>query len=330
MLGRAMEPSRRIVDTTLVHHGVPGIALETDRLRLTLFPDAGAKILDLVHTASGRDLLWKNPRVPLRRTYPGPAFDDVWCGGWDELFPTDPACEIDGNRFHDHGDLWHGPWEWEVVGDDGTEATVYLRRYAVALPCLMEKWVTVRRGSLDLSIRHRLTNVGTQVVPYVWNHHVAHAIAETSRVFVPASRCSVVDPETSRFGAGCSEVAWPRNEGEDLSSMLGAERGLTEFLYANDLREGWCAVVHEDGVGLALSFDPSVFRTVWTWGVFGGWRGHYVLLTEPSTSPPGGVAAAVEAGTAATIAAGATLETEVVARILEGAGTSGPGDSRPT
>ena len=87
----------RLVDTTLVHEGVPGIAMEGERLRLTLFPDAGAKILDLVHRPTDENLLWQNPRVPLRRTYPGAAFDDVWCGGWDELFPTDAACEIGDN-----------------------------------------------------------------------------------------------------------------------------------------------------------------------------------------------------------------------------------------
>ncbi len=120
-----------IVDTTLVHEGVPGLALEGDRLRLTLFPEAGAKILDLVHRPTGVNLLWQNPRVPLRRTYPGAAFDDVWCGGWDELFPTDPPCELDGNTFHDHGDLWHGPWDWSV------ERTTARR---LPSPCDASRW----------------------------------------------------------------------------------------------------------------------------------------------------------------------------------------------
>jgi hypothetical protein len=316
MVRSAMPPP--IVDRTLVHQGVPGLALEGDLLRLTLFPLAGAKILDLVHVASGFDLLWKNPRVPLRPAYPGPAFDDVWCGGWDELFPTDPPCEIDGNHFHDHGDLWHGPWECEIEHDDGHEATIHLRRHAVALPCLMEKWLTVRRDSLDVEFRHRLTNLGTRPEPYTWNLHVAHAIAPTSRIVLPATRCLVADPELSRFGAGCREVAWPHHEGEDLRRVLGPERGLTEWLYAADLQEGSCAVVHENGIGLELSFDPAVFRTVWSWGVYGGWRGHYVLLTEPATSPPGGLAANLAAGSAAWIEPGAVLETAVVARVLEG------------
>jgi hypothetical protein len=312
-----MASRTRIVDTTLVRDGVPGLALAGDRVRLTLFPEAGAKILDLVHVESGFDLLWKNPRVPLRRTYPGPSFDDVWCGGWDELFPTDPACIVDGTSYHDHGDLWHGPWEWEIAHDDGSEATVYLRRHTVALPCLMEKWVTVRRDSLDVAFRHRLTNLGTRPEPYTWNLHVAHAIAPTSRVHLPAARVLVADAVHSRFGAGATEVAWPSHEGEDLQAVLGPERGLTEWLYTPDLQEGWCEVVHRNGVGLRLGFDPAVFRTVWTWGVYGGWRGHYVLLTEPATSPPGGLAENLAAGTAPSIAPGAVLETAVVARVLE-------------
>jgi hypothetical protein len=301
-----------LVDTGLVQQGVPGLALRGDRLALTVFPSAGGKIVDLVHTASGRNLLWRNPRVPLRATHPGPAFDDVWSGGWDELFPTDPPCVVDGNTYHDHGDLWHGPWEWDVAHDDGREATVYLRRYAVALPCLMEKWITIRRDRLDVRFRHRLTNLGARPEPYTWSLHVAHAISEGSRIELPATTMGVADPERSRFGAGCHEVSWPTHGGEDLQRVLGAERGLTEWLWAKELEEGWCAVVHEDGVGLRLTFDPAVFRTVWTWGVYGGWRGHHVLLTEPSTGPPGGLAANLAAGTNAWIAAGGVLETEVV------------------
>jgi hypothetical protein len=91
-----------IVNNSHIENGVPVLSLNTDLLRLTLFPKAGAKLLDLVHLPTGENLVWRNPRVPLRATYPGVAFDDVWCGGWDELFPTDPPCELDNNTFHDH------------------------------------------------------------------------------------------------------------------------------------------------------------------------------------------------------------------------------------
>lgn len=319
-----------IVDDTYVHEGVPGLLLECDRMRLTLFPDAGAKILNLVHKPSGFDLLWINPRVPLRRTYPGAAFDDIWCGGWDELFPTDPPCEIDGNTFHDHGDLWFGPWSWSVVHDDGAEATVYLRRYTVALPCLMERWLTVRRDGVHVGFRYRLTNLGTQPVPFTWSLHVAHAITPDSRIHLPARSIDVVPEQPGRFAAAQVPLGWPRHEGVDMGAVLSADSGLTEWLYARELDQGWCAVTHPSAdVGLALAFDRRVFKMVWLWGVYGGWRGHYVLLTEPSSSPPGGLARAVDDGTAAWLGAGATLETAAIATILEGTREPGRADEPP-
>ena len=322
--------ARSIVDTTLVHEGVPGLALEGDRLRVTLFPDSGAKILDLTHLPSGVNLLWQNPRVPLRRTYPGAAFDDIWCGGWDELFPTDTPCELDGNTFHDHGDLWHGPWEWSIEGDDGETATVALRRHTVALPCLMEKWVTLRRDGLEVSFRHRLTNLGTQPVPFAWNLHVAHAIGPDSRVHLPAEAVAAVPFQAGRLTGLPAPYGWPMHRDLDLAAVLPADSGVTEWLYASGPSEGWCAVTHPSrSLGLEIAFDPKLFRTTWLWGVYGGWRGHYVLLTEPSTSPPGGLAQNVADGTAAWLEPGAVIETNVTATVVESV-TAIPGDVRPS
>lgn len=314
----------RLVDTRHIRNGVPGLAFEGSQLRLTLFPSAGAKIHELVHRPTGVNLLWTNPRVPLRPTYPGATFDDVWSGGWDELFPTDTPCEIDGNAFHDHGDLWNGQWEWEVEHDDGSEATVYLRRYTVALPCLMEKWVTLRRDDLEVSFVHRLTNLGHHRIPFVWNLHVAHAIDAASRILLPTDAVFTVPLQPGRFADGPPELHWPTHDDVDLSAVPGVETGLTEWLYTRELRDGWCAVEHPPRrIGLALAFDAELFSTVWLWGVYGGWRGHYVLLTEPCTSHPGGLAASIEDGTAAWIDPGTTIETRVMATVTAGGVGSG-------
>ena len=318
-----------IVDTTLVREGVPGLALEGDHLRLTLFPVAGAKILDLVHRRTSTNLLWQNPRVPLQRTYPGASFDDVWCGGWDELFPTDPAGELDGNVFHDHGDLWHGPWDWAVEEDDGETATVALKRFTVALPCLMEKWVTVRRDSLNVGFRHRLMNLGTQSVPFAWSLHVAHAIEPDSRIHLPVERLAVVPAQPGRFGETQGPLHWPLHGDLDLAAVLPAATGVTEWLYTVGPSDGWCAVTHPSrSLGLRITFDPQLFRTTWLWGVYGGWRGHYVLLTEPSTSPPGGLVENVADGTASWLEPGEAIETSVTATVVEGSKTRA-GDDRP-
>lgn len=73
-------------------------------MTLQLAPEAGGKILSLIDDATGFDLLWRNPGVKLARTYAGAPFDDLWCGGWEDIFPTDPPCSLDGPRTSSRSD----------------------------------------------------------------------------------------------------------------------------------------------------------------------------------------------------------------------------------
>ena len=61
--------------------------LENARLRLTVFPDLGAKIYDFVLKPADRNFLWHNPRLEPRLPVFGQNFDDWWCGGWDGAEP---------------------------------------------------------------------------------------------------------------------------------------------------------------------------------------------------------------------------------------------------
>jgi len=321
---------RRLVDASVERAGVPGIALRGATLELTVFPDAGGKILDLVHKPTGFNLLWQNPRVPLQRTHAGAPFDDVWCGGWDELFPTDAPCDLDGVAYHDHGDLWIGPWEWSVERDDGRSAVLSMRRYSASLPCLMERWIALDREAAEVAVRYRLRNVGARPQRFVWNVHVAHPVTPGARLHLPATGLVAQPPYLGRAEGTAGGISWPLCGEHDLSRLPAAESGLTELFVTRDLREGWCAVGHPAvGVALALRFDPAVFPRVWLFGVYGGWRGHHVLLTEPSTGEPGSLADNVAAGTAATLGAGEVLETEVVAAVLTGVGAAAPADTLP-
>ena len=331
-----MSASRpRLVDTSVTRGGIGGIALRGEELALTVFPEAGGKILDLVHRPTGFNFLWHNPRVELQKTYAGAFFDDLWCGGWDELFPTDGRCEVDGNTYHDHGDLWIGPWEWEVERDDGSSAVLYMRRYSTSLPCLMERWISLERAGAVVEVRYRLANFGARPVRFVWNVHVAHAITTDSRLHLPARLLGVQPPYLGRAEGNAGDVSWPWYEdrdgvGHDLSRMPPVESGLTEFFFTRDLEDGWCAVTYPSaGVGLALTFDRIIFRNVWLFCVYGGWRGHYLLLTEPWTSEPGSLADNVASGLAAVLEAGSALETEVRATVLTGVASDIPGGVSP-
>ncbi len=200
----------------------------------------------------------------------------------------------------------------------------------MALPCLVEKWIAFERGSHAIEFRHRITNVGHGPIDFDWSLHVAHAIAPGSRVHMAPEGLRAEPDQAGRFAAAPELIGWPRHGDIDVGAAPPPQSGLLEWLHPRGLREGWCAVTHPaQGVGLGLEFDRDVFRTVWIWGVYGGWRGHYVLLTEPSTSPPGGLARNVANGTAARLEGRGVLETRVRAVVLDDIDPAAPGDRRP-
>lgn len=317
------------MEVVLTSSGLEEITMRGQMLHVTIVPGAGGKISRLVDQASGFNVLWENPRVPLRRTYAGAPFDDVWSGGWDDIFPTDPPCEFDGGTYHDHGDLWIGEWDWSLEHDSPERATVRLSRESVSLPCRVDKWITVERDSPKISVRLRLTNTGLRPVRFMWNQHIAHAIDIGSRVHLPTSRMGVVGNLLSLHSD--EQIEWPISRGVDLSYLAGPDAGTLEFLYASQLREGWCVVTHPSkGLAVRIEFNAAVFSTPWLWRVSGGWRGHYLLLTEPCTSRPGSLAEAIANGSAAKLDAESSLETTMTVSVFTKFDRTAPGDVDPT
>ena len=310
---------------------IPLVRLEGLHLHAVFVPDAGAKLLQLIDTRSGHNLLWQNPRVPLARTYAGAPFDDVWCGGWDELFPTDYPCTIDACSYHDHGDLWNGPWEWSLSESDRA-ITAHFSRFTTSVPCHVSKTATLLRDTRELTFEHRIENLSASEVRFMWNLHIAHPITFGSRVHLPATSMGVAGPTFGRLEEGKTRVPWPHvRAGLDFSRLPDASPGVVEFLHAEELRDGWCVVTHPGmGLALRLTFDREIFRTPWLWGVFGGWRGHHLLLTEPCTSLPGSLADAIANGSAARLGPGEVLRTAVSVEITDVFDPDAPGECDPT
>jgi len=53
------------------------VILENEYLKVTVFPEIGAKIYDLIYKPRQKNLLWHNPRIPPMKVPFGAAFDDV-------------------------------------------------------------------------------------------------------------------------------------------------------------------------------------------------------------------------------------------------------------
>src|ERR1035437_5661663 len=117
----------KFTDTT--HDGLRVLQLENEWLSLSILPEVGAKILTLVDRKSVRNVLWENPRIRPQRFSIDANFDNYWCGGWDDAFPTADACVYQGEPFPNNGELRSLNWQVEDLSADDSRAAARLSAY---------------------------------------------------------------------------------------------------------------------------------------------------------------------------------------------------------
>src|SRR5438309_10863054 len=106
-----------IVNTDWSYRDLRAVVLENQLLRMVVLPEAGAKIWQITYKPLDSNLLWNNPRIAPARLPVNSRYDDVWSGGWDELFPNDYVAIIEGERYSDHGGVWTGGWDRTAFSD---------------------------------------------------------------------------------------------------------------------------------------------------------------------------------------------------------------------
>jgi hypothetical protein len=308
------------IDSNWSYHGFRAIVLENRHLRAVVLPELGAKVWSLIDKLADRELLWHNPRLPPRPAHYGAAYDDWFCGGWDELFPNDAPTGVAGEPYPDHGELWSMPFAWDVSAEGGA-VTLRLWRSGVVTNSSVEKRITLRADESLLRFGYRIVNHGPAPLDYLWKLHPALRITPASRIDMPARRV-LVDPGF-RERVAADSFRWPHAPsaagGLDMRQVPPPSAASCDFYYAVELDAGWCALT--DGAaraGFGLVFDPAVFRSVWVFGAYGGWRGLYTAILEPCTGYPYRLEEAIAQGTASRLAAGESLETELLAVLYRG------------
>ena len=86
--------------TAIVSRGSVGefetIVLENSHLRAVIIPALGGRVWELEDRIRGRQWIWHREDVPLKASPIGAVYDDVWAGGWEELFPNDAPGMVRG------------------------------------------------------------------------------------------------------------------------------------------------------------------------------------------------------------------------------------------
>ena len=312
------------IDTEWEYRGLRVVRLENEVIRIDILPELGAKIWNLVHKPTGRNLLWHNPSLPLGRQVYGAPFDHTWSGGWDELVPNDVPTEVAyGDVLPDHGEVWSQVSEWEVLDAGPDVASVRFVNTGRVYATRFEKTVELKSGESLLHLAYRYANCGLIPIDFMWNIHPALQMSAASRTDLPAHR-GITDPWSTVFCDGGTEFEWPflqdrAGQPVDLRFMPPEGTLADVNVYLSNVREGWYAVTDTDtGIGFGMVFPTDVLPHLWIFRPTGGWRGLYTQIVEVSNGLSTKLAVGRETGNCGHLEPGESLEAAVLAVVYTG------------
>jgi hypothetical protein len=299
------------------------VFLESDQLRITVDPMVGGTIRMVEHRELGLSILGKVPwRAETTPLDPAAVKDDaVWltryAGGWPILFPNGgDACTFRGQFHGFNGEASVAPWDMQM-----DERAIILRRRFQTVPVEMEREITLD-GDM-LLIRETARAAGSEAATAMWGHHPSFGadlldgpveLQSSARGFMsdehydsPANplrpggkgRWPMVPakgPSSGMAKAALFDLSRPR---EPLSAMTA----LADFP-PRVTGGAWVTIRRLDNaVGIALSWDETVFPYAWLWFELNGiaeepWSGKTRLIgVGPNTTwPANGLAQAEESG----------------------------------
>lgn len=280
------------------------IVLENSEIRVSVRPDLGGRMDQITDLKTGRDWLWHPPGYDSTRSRmlkKGDSFDENWTGGWEDIFPNDAAGRFRMWELVDHGELWSRSWSVIETNERGVKMALTCE----TVPVGVEKTVVLDPVKARVSLSYVFKNKSADSIPFLFKMHPAIAIEEGDELQLPDCRVEPVDLGFSRLIGRKGEFRFPVVEDSQgrtfsLKTALSPETEAREFFYCSDLAEPKCGLYNRrSGTSIHLRFDGSCFPFVWVLQSYGGFRGHYVTLIEPSTTKPYDLEEACRNGTIA-------------------------------
>ena len=297
--------------------GFQSFTLENGVVRATVIPSLGGRIWDLVDCKRERQWIWHRDDVTLAPAQLESTYDDVWAGGWEELFPNDAAGPFEGRTLPDHGEWWVRNWRAEH-SSEGDAARLRLTAETEVVRARCTKEIRLEDRSNTLHVSYRIESLEPLPFHFLFKQHLPIAITPGCRLSMPGGRVLPVDPafgtrvhDATGGGFDWHSVAATGDGGGDRPVAHSiARQPKREFVYVLDAPEGWCGVDDlERGATLRFSFDRERVPFVWLFLSYGGWRDCYTAVLEPCTNFPKSLDEAVARGHAAVLRPGEVWET---------------------
>ena len=279
------------------------LTLCTDEVRVTILPDKGADIYEIIDLNTGIDIMFKAPwgiRDPgpwLRSANSMQRWMEAYCGGWQVLLPNGgDECIENGAQWSYHGEAALLPWQVSSVSQ--TSATLTTSLFSVPLSVRRELQLS---GSTFI-VREEVRNESSERIEVMWSHHPAFGapFLEEGCLLATGFRTVVADDlAPGTLLASNSRHSWPTvqtKDGDtlDLRRIPGPEQPRAILAYLTDLDEPFFAITNPRvGLGVCFRWSPEVFDKAWLWQEVhtgAGWpwyRRTYAVAVEPASTIPG-------------------------------------------
>ncbi len=286
--------------------GFDTVYVNTGVIELALMPELGGKISSLRDGRSGREWLWRHPRMAYKRVPHGGSYlSEADTGGWDECFPSVAPCAYPstpwaGAAIQDHGELWSQLAALEI--EEGADRVILRTRWqGVALPYTFERAVTLAPHSARVRFEYSATNTAEAPMPFIWSAHPLLAIEPGMQLLVPpAARFNRWAAHPVDLIGEDSDLRFPLTaRGIDLATLPDVSTGIALKLWSDPLPEGegWATLRAHDGE-LRMRWDIAQLPQVGFWMNLGAWAGdggapYFNLGLEPCIGAQDSLAEAV-------------------------------------
>jgi hypothetical protein len=330
------------INDEYIFRGMRVMVMENDLLRISILLDKGTTIFEYLYKPLDVDFMFlnnqgvRNPTQLPTNAHSSGFFLDFYDGGWQEQLPNagNPSDYL-GTEEGLHGEVCLMPWRWTVLEDtpERIRARFWVRTYRT--PFLLEKTMTLERGSPILTLEERITNESSVPLHFMWGHHPTLGEAfldETCVIDIPA-RKGLTLPGWSEDNklVGDQDFSWPHAPARDggvldLSQVPPRETGQEDAVYLSDLEAGWWAVTNTRlQLGIGQVWPVEVLPYIIIWAVYHGtpgypwYRQNYNLAIEPQSSMPESLTEAIAAGTALHLEGGASVDLTLRTVVYQGA-----------
>jgi hypothetical protein len=305
--------------TPTISYGTAGkfdtIILANSKIRAVIIPELGGRVWELEDRLRRRQWIWHRPNVQLQASASGAVYDDVWAGGWEELFPNDAPGRFEGRDLPDHGEWWSIPWHVGATRG-GNTAEIRLIAETVVIQTSCTKTFGLQGDEAKLTVRYNIRSHEQKPFHFLFKQHLAIDITPDCRLRMPGGIVSPVDPSFGTLLPTAGPFEWPlcesRNGAVDLQVVPHRSRRVREFIYIQKPTQSWCGVNDlSRKASLRMDFQIEELPYVWLFLSYGGWRNLYTAVLEPCSNLPKDLSQAMRLGQSARLEPNQDFQTSV-------------------